>query len=59
VLGLDDAEAHTWTRKLKEYFELLCPTKNFHAYFNRVDSRGDIILGKLNGPDNLQVEILL
>ena len=46
VHGLEHPTARTWTRKLKEYFELLCPGKSFPYYFTRRDHRGDIILGK-------------
>jgi hypothetical protein len=52
VHGLNDPVARTWTRKLKEYFELLSPGKRFPYYFNRRDARGDISVGRQYGPDN-------
>lgn len=55
VHGLDAPKAKTWTRKLKEYFELMNPgdkvdgnglTKGkFPFYFTRRDGRGDIMIG--------------
>jgi hypothetical protein len=60
VHGLDAPKAKTWTRKLKEYFELMNPgdimdgnglTKGkFPFYFTRRDLRGDIMIGELQGP---------
>jgi hypothetical protein len=35
VHGLDDPEAVTWTRKLKEYFELMNPGNPFPYFFKR------------------------
>lgn len=56
VHGLDGPKAKTWTRKLKEYFELMNPGDTpdgnglikgkFPFYFTRRDLRGDIMIGK-------------
>lgn len=35
VHGLEDPEAVTWTRRLKEYFELMNPGNPFPYYFRR------------------------
>lgn len=51
VFGLEDPHARTWTRKLKEYFELLSPGKKFPFYFNKRDARGEITIGRQYGPD--------
>lgn len=55
VHGLDDPYALTWTRRLKEYFELMNPAGNFPLYFNHRDARGDISIGRLVGPDGQQI----
>jgi len=56
VHGLQDAHAKTWTRRLKEYFELMSPgVKKFPFFFNERDSRGDIHIGRQNGPDGKQI----
>ena len=55
VHGLDDLVARSWTRKFKEYVELLNPVSDFPFYFNSRDQRGDVQIGKLNGPDGLQL----
>ncbi|CAM9209942.1 unnamed protein product, partial [Ectocarpus fasciculatus] len=55
VHGLDDLVARSWTRKFKEYVELLNPASDFPYYFNSRDSRGDIQIGKLTGPDGQQL----
>lgn len=39
------AKARTWTRKFKEYMELLSPGKSFPFYFSHRDYRGDIAIG--------------
>lgn len=55
VIGLDDPVAVSWTRKLKEYFELMNPSDGdaprFPFYFKKRDARGDIIIGRQFGPD--------
>lgn len=51
VHGLDEPHARTWTRKLKEYLELLSPGKKFPFYFSRRDGRGDMVIGRQYGPD--------
>ncbi|RYH29171.1 hypothetical protein EON65_09455 [archaeon] len=51
VHGLDEAYARSWTRKLKEYFELLSPSRKFPFYFYRRDERGEIQMGRQFGPD--------
>lgn len=48
VFGLDQPVARSWTRRLKEYFELMCPGKSFPYYFTHRDHRGDITLGTLD-----------
>eukprot|EP01036_Dinobryon_divergens_P033073 gene33073-42785_t len=55
VHGLDEPKARTWTRKVKEYFELLSPQQKFPFYFKRLDDRGDVLIGKRYGPDNLPI----
>lgn len=52
VHGLEDVRATTWTRKLKEYFELISQSGKFPFYFSERDSRGDITVGKHLGPSN-------
>ena len=65
--GLELAKAKSWTRKLKEYFELMNPGDSadpesgalskgkFPFYFTRRDARGDIVLGRQFGPDGKQI----
>lgn len=54
VHGLEEPVARSWTRKLKEYFELLSPTgKKFPFYFMSRDTRGDIQIGRRFGPDGV------
>lgn len=55
VHGLQGDQARTWTRKLKEYFELLSPTKAFPFYYTQRDMRGEVQIGRLNGPDGQQI----
>ena len=66
VHGLDDPNSKSWTKKLKEYFELMNPPKmdgngnvipgsNFPFYFINRDSRGDLNVGKQYGPDGSQI----
>jgi len=63
VHGLDEPKAKSWTRKLKEYFELMNPGDTadgrsqgkFPFYFTRRDPRGDILLGRQYGPDGQQI----
>ncbi len=51
IHGLDDPIAKTWTRKFKEYLEMVSGnvvgTNKFPFFFNHVDQRGDIQIGKL------------
>jgi hypothetical protein len=51
VHGLEEPHARSWTRKLKEYFELMSPGKKFPFYFSKRDSRGEIMMGRQYGPD--------
>lgn len=52
VHGLDEPTPRTWTRRLKEYFELITPgSKKFPYYFSRRDQRGEISMGRQFGPD--------
>lgn len=53
--GLDDLVARSWTRKFKEYVEAMNPGSKFPYYFQSRDSRGDIQIGKLKGPDGQQI----
>lgn len=68
VHGLDEPKAKSWTRRLKEYFELMNPGDihndpesgallrgKFPFYFTRRDPRGDIMLGRQYGPDGKQI----
>ena len=55
VHGLEEPHARTWTRKLKEYLELLSGGQSFPFFFRRRDARGDTQLGRLNGPDNAPI----
>eukprot|EP01038_Epipyxis_sp_PR26KG_P010834 gene10834-14544_t len=55
VHGLDEPKARTWTRKLKEYFELLSPGRKFPYYFSSRDARGEVTIGRLKGPDGQQL----
>lgn len=55
VHGLEDLVARSWTRKFKEYVELMNPASDFPYYFNSRDSRGDIQIGKQFGPDGQQI----
>jgi NAD(P)H-flavin reductase len=55
VHGLNEPYARTWTRKLKEYFEMLSPGGKFPFYFSQRDARGDLQVGRMNGPDGQQI----
>jgi hypothetical protein len=55
VHGLELPHAKTWTRKLKEYFELMHPQGTFPFYFSHRDDRGDLIVGRQFGPDGGQI----
>jgi hypothetical protein len=55
VHGLDEPKAKSWTRKFKEYVEMLAGRQKFPFYFYRRDNRGDISIGLLNGPDGQPV----
>lgn len=55
VHGLDSKVAKSWTRKLKEYFELMNPKKTFPFYLTHRDERRDIIVGRQKGPDGQQI----
>jgi hypothetical protein len=55
VYGLEEPKARTWTRKFKEYLELMSPGGKFPFYFSRRDPRGEILIGRKDGPDNLQI----
>ena len=59
VHGLEERRARTWTRKVKEYFEMLSPQQKFPFYFKRLDDRGDVLIGKRFGPDLQPVRLLL
>mmetsp|Transcript_17407 Transcript_17407/g.35557 ORF Transcript_17407/g.35557 Transcript_17407/m.35557 type:complete len:708 (+) Transcript_17407:2-2125(+) len=51
VHGLGDAKARTWTRKFKEYIELMSPGQTFPYHFSRRDERGELQLGRRFGLD--------
>ena len=51
---MGDANARTWTRKLKEYVELLCPGQTYPYHFARRDERGELQLGRRVGVDPTQ-----
>jgi hypothetical protein len=51
VHGLDEPTPRTWTRRLKEYIELMSPGRKFPFYFQRRDQRGEIQMGRQYGPD--------
>ena len=56
--GLDDPVAKSWTRKFKEYLELINTggaAGKFPFYFSKRDHRGEVSIGKLNGPDGLPI----
>jgi len=59
IHGLDDPVAKTWTRKFKEYLEMVSGnvvgTNNFPFFFNSVDHRGDVQLGRLNDDEGRQI----
>lgn len=55
VHGLDEEKARTWTRKLKEYLEMISPGRGFPLYFHNRDKRGDIQIGRRFGPDSLPI----
>ena len=55
VHGLEEPIARTWTRKLKEYFESMSPSRKFPFYFTQRDGRGDLTIGKQFGPDGKQI----
>mmetsp|Transcript_28301 Transcript_28301/g.90538 ORF Transcript_28301/g.90538 Transcript_28301/m.90538 type:complete len:341 (-) Transcript_28301:460-1482(-) len=46
---------NSWTRKLKDYIELLHPGGSFPYYFTQRNERGDVEVGRLLGPDGQQV----
>ena len=41
VHGLSDGKATTWTRKLKEYLELMSAQRDYPFYYSSRDERGD------------------
>ena len=47
--------ATSWTKRLKDYIEMLAPGGSFPYYFTSRDERGDIQVGRLIGPDGQQV----
>jgi hypothetical protein len=53
VHGLEDRTAKTWTRKVKEYFELLqgssAAEPKFPFFFSQRDLRGEVTIGKQFG----------
>ena len=53
VHGLDALEAKSWTRKLKEYFEVMSGGGDnvFPCFFSRREQRGDVLMGRTHGPD--------
>lgn len=57
VHGWDDPIPRSWTRRFKDYLELLQPNSGskFPFYFSRRDHRGDITIGKQFGPDGLPI----
>ncbi|KAJ1433380.1 hypothetical protein B484DRAFT_394488, partial [Ochromonadaceae sp. CCMP2298] len=55
VHGLEEPHARTWTRKLKEYFELMSPSSAFPFYFSQRDARGDVLVGRQLGPGGDQI----
>ena len=55
VHGLDDGKATTWTRKLKEYLELMSAQRDYPFYYCSRDERGDRQIGKRFGPDMQQI----
>ena len=55
VHGLNDPYAMTWTRRLKEYLELMNPSGKFPFYLSRRDSRNDTHIGREIGPDGLPI----
>ena len=55
VHGLNDPYATTWTRRLKEYLELMNPSGKFPFYLSRRDSRNDTHIGRDIGPDGLPI----
>ena len=55
VHGLETEKAKSWTRKLKEYFELMNPKKAFPLYLTHRDERGEIVIGRRFGPDGQQI----
>jgi hypothetical protein len=57
VHGLEDPVARSWTRRFKEYLELINTGNSgrFPFYFSRRDHRGDITIGKQFGPDGLPI----
>ena len=56
IHGLDDPVAKTWTRKFKEYLEVCAGhmpgTNQFPLFFNSIDHRGDIQIGKHKDVDD-------
>jgi hypothetical protein len=55
VHGLEEPHARTWSRKLKEYLELLSVGQSFLFFFRRRDASEDTQLGRLNGSDNAPI----
>ncbi|KAJ8599242.1 hypothetical protein CTAYLR_006216 [Chrysophaeum taylorii] len=45
----------TWTRKLKDYLEMMAPARAYPFHFTRRDDRGDLLLGRRIGPDSRQI----
>lgn len=43
---------HTWTHKLKDYFEMMSPSQTYPFHLTRRDERGEVQLGRRLGPDS-------
>ena len=59
IHGMEDPIAKTWTRKFKEYLEVVSGnvkgTNNFPFFFNSIDHRGDVQIGQLQDENGLQL----
>uniref|UniRef100_A0A7R9U452 Ferric reductase NAD binding domain-containing protein n=1 Tax=Pinguiococcus pyrenoidosus TaxID=172671 RepID=A0A7R9U452_9STRA len=54
-IKVHQANPNSWTRKLKDYIELLNPGGSFPYYFTQRNERGEVEVGRLLGPDGQQV----
>jgi len=50
-----DDGTETWTKKLKDYLEMMAPHRKYPFHFTRRDTRGELQIGRQFGPDTKQI----